>query len=86
MNLAELNSNVRIYTPSNYKFISVKGKDSIDLLDRLTTNDLKSLKSMEHAYSLLVSPKGRMIEILSILNLEDQIILGCSAYSLHKVL
>ncbi len=58
MNLAELNSNVRIYTPSNYKFIVVKGKDSIDLLDRLTTNDLKSLKSMEHAYSLLVSPKG----------------------------
>ena len=47
MNLAELNSNVRIYTPSNYKFIVVKGKDSIDLLDRLTTNDLKSLKSME---------------------------------------
>ena len=56
------------------------------MLDRLTTNDLKSLKSMEHAYSLLVSPKGRMIEILSILNLEDQIILGCSADSLDKVL
>ena len=61
MNLAELNLNVRIYTPSKYKFISVKGKDSIDLLDRLTTNDLKSLKPMEHAYSMLVSPKGRMI-------------------------
>ena len=67
MNLAELNLNVRIYTPSKYKFITVKGKDSIDLLDRLTTNDLKSLKSMEHAYSLLVSPKGRMIEMLSVL-------------------
>jgi len=86
MNLAEFNLNVRIYTPSNYKFITVKGKDSIDLLDRLTTNDLKSLKSMDHAYSLLVSPKGRMIEILSILNLEGQIILGCSADSLNKVL
>ena len=86
MNLAELNLNVRIYTPSKYKFITVKGKDSIDLLDRLTTNDLKSLKSMEHAYSLLVSTKGRMIEILSVLNLEGQIILGCSADSLNKVL
>ena len=86
MILADINANVRIHTPSNYKFIAVKGKDSIDLLDRLTTNDLKSLKSMEHAYSLLVSPKGRMIEILSILNLEDQIILGCSADSLDKVL
>ncbi len=86
MNLAELNLNVRIYTPSKYKFIAVKGKDSIDLLDRLTTNDLKSLKSMEHAYSLLVSPKGRMIEMLSVLNLEGQIILGCSADSLNKVL
>ena len=86
MNLAELNSNVRIYTPSKYKFMTVKGKDSIDLLDRLTTNDLKSLKSMEHAYSLLVSPKGRMIEMLSVLNLEGQIILGCSADSLNKVL
>ena len=86
MNLAELNLNVRIYTPSKYKFIAVKGKDSIDLLDRLTTNDLKSLKSMEHAYSLLVSPKGRMIEMLSVLNLEGQIILGCSANSLNKVL
>tara|TARA_B100000470_G_scaffold193323_1_gene161286 strand:+ start:55 stop:1026 length:972 start_codon:yes stop_codon:yes gene_type:complete len=86
MNLAELNLNVRIYTPSKYKFIAVKGKDSIDLLDRLTTNDLKSLKSMEHAYSLLVSPKGKMIEMLSILNLEGQIILGCSEDSLNKVL
>ena len=86
MNLAELNLNVRIYTPSKYKFITVKGKDNIDLLDRLTTNDLKSLKSMEHAYSLLVSPKGRMIEMLSILNLEGQIILGCSEDSLNKVL
>ena len=86
MNLAELNSNVRIYTPSKYKFMTLKGKDSIDLLDRLTTNDLKSLKSMEHAYSLLVSPKGRMIEMLSVLNLEGQIILGCSADSLNKVL
>lgn len=86
MNLAELNLNVRIYTPSKYKFIAVKGKNSIDLLDRLTTNDLKSLKSMEHAYSLLVSPKGRMIEMLSVLNLEGQIILGCSADSLNKVL
>ena len=44
MNLAELNLNVRIHTPSKYKFIVVKGKDNIDLLDRLTTNDLKSLK------------------------------------------
>tara|TARA_B100000029_G_C17608388_1_gene968269 strand:+ start:3806 stop:4777 length:972 start_codon:yes stop_codon:yes gene_type:complete len=86
MILADINANVRIHNPSNYKFIAVKGKDSIDLLDRLTTNDLKSLKSMEHAYSLLVSPKGRMIEILSILNLEDQIILGCSSDSLDKVL
>ncbi|HIB34883.1 MAG TPA: hypothetical protein EYO26_00325 [Dehalococcoidia bacterium] len=86
MNLAELNLNVRIYTPSKYKFIAVKGKDSIDLLDRLTTNDLKSLKSIEPAYSLLVSPKGRMIEMLSVLNLEGQIILGCSADSLNKVL
>ena len=86
MNLAELNLNVRIYTPSKYKFIAVKGKDNIDLLDRLTTNDLKSLKSMELAYSLLVSPKGRMIEMLSILNLEGQIILGCSEDSLNKVL
>ena len=86
MNLSELNLNVRIYTPSKYKFFAVKGKDSIDLLDRLTTNDLKSLKSMEHAYSLLVSPKGRMIEMLSVLNLEGQIILGCSADSLNKVL
>ena len=86
MNLSELNLNVRIHTPSKYKFIVVKGKDNIDLLDRLTTNDLKSLKSMEHAYSLLVSPKGRMIEMLSILNLEGQIILGCSADSLDKVL
>jgi len=86
MNLAELNLNVRIYTTSKFKFIAVKGKDNIDLLDRLTTNDLKSLKSMEHAYSLLVSPKGRMIEMLSIFNLEGQIILGCSEDSLNKVL
>ena len=86
MNLAELNLNVRIYTPSKYKFIAVKGKDNIDLLDRLTTNDLKSLKPMEHAYSMLVSPKGRMIEMLSVLNLEGQIVLGCSADSLNKVL
>ena len=60
MNLAELNLNVRIYTPSKYKFIAVKGKDNIDLLDRLTTNDLKSLKSMEHLLTVISTAEQKI--------------------------
>ena len=71
---------------NNCSLISIKGNDALDLIDRLTTNDVSSLKPMEHMYTILTSPKGKMIDILSILRLEDNIILGCSKDSLKPIL
>ena len=81
-----LRKKVYLHYINNCSLISIKGNDALDLIDRLTTNDVSSLKPMEHMYTILTSPKGKMIDILSILRLEDNIILGCSKDSLKPIL
>ena len=77
---------VYFYQPCNLSFVAIKGNEALDLLDRLTTNDLSSIKPMEHIYTILTSPKGKMIDMLSVLRLDDYIVLGCSKNALNAVL
>jgi len=83
---SDTSKKVYFHQPSNLSFITIKGAEALDLLDRLTTNDLSSIKPMEHIYTILTSPKGRMIDMLSVLRLDDYIVLGCSKNALNSVL
>jgi len=59
--------------------ILVKGKDSLDLLNRISTNDLQYLSIGTVCDTIFVTPKGRMIDYCRIINIgENQFILICS--------
>ena len=59
--------------------ILVKGKDSLDLLNRISTNDLQYLSIGTACDTIFVTPKGRMVDYCRIINIgEDQFILICS--------
>ena len=83
---SDTSKKVYFHQPCNLSFVKIKGNEALDLLDRLTTNDLSVIKPMEHIYTILTSPKGRMIDMLSVLRLDDYIVLGCSKNSLNAVL
>ena len=42
-----LRKKVYLHYINNCSLISIKGNDALDLIDRLTTNDVSSLKPME---------------------------------------
>jgi folate-binding protein YgfZ len=56
-------------------FLTLKGSESIDLLNRLSTNDLKNLKESLVRPTILTSEKGRMIDLVLALNLGDRVLL-----------
>ncbi len=51
--------------------LQIEGVDALDLLQRLTTNDLSRLKPGEHAKTLLVNEKGRLIDILTVFRQDE---------------
>ncbi|MGA2622641.1 MAG: hypothetical protein ABSF91_02200 [Bacteroidota bacterium] len=55
-----------------------KGSDCLDFLHRLSTNDMNGLNLGEHRTTVLTSEKGRIIDIVTVLKLEDSLILTTS--------
>jgi folate-binding protein YgfZ len=55
--------------------IDASGKDSLDLLNRLSTNELSSLQCGTGTTTVLTSNKGRIIDWLIVENLDNQIII-----------
>jgi aminomethyltransferase len=50
----------------------VRGKDSQNLLDKITTNDVASLKTCQGEYSLICNPEGGIKDDVLIFCLQDQ--------------
>lgn len=53
----------------------MKGKDRIDFLNRMSTNDLTVVEPLHYKKTVLTSDKGRIIDLITILNLDDHSIL-----------
>jgi len=67
--------------------IFIKGKDSLDLLNRISTNDLQYLAIGTVCDTIFVTPKGRLIDYCRIINIgEDQYILICSFIKTNHLL
>ncbi len=49
------------------------GADALDLLDRLSTNDLEGISSGDAVYTVLTSNKGRIIDLLLALKHDDHL-------------
>jgi folate-binding protein YgfZ len=63
---------------SGYPFVRMTGKESLDLLQRISTNDLTPLKSGERAQNLLTNDKGKIVDAVSIfpLGIDDLLLAG----------
>ncbi|MFN8359125.1 MAG: glycine cleavage T C-terminal barrel domain-containing protein [Candidatus Kapaibacterium sp.] len=55
-----------------------RGADRIDLLNRLSTNELKNLQPQQGALTVLTNEKGRIIDVLTVLTDTDKTLLLCS--------
>jgi len=55
--------------------LRLKGKDGLDFLHRISTNDVISLRVGAHAGTILTNEKGRMIDVVSVIRESDDSIL-----------
>ncbi len=64
----------------NFPFDSFRmtGKESVDFLQRITSNDFSSFKKGKIQKTLLISEKGRVIDAVWVLHEEDSMLLLCS--------
>ncbi len=85
--LNAINNTVALLDRSYLGKVLVKGKDSLDLLNRISTNDLQYLSMGTVCDTIFVTPKGRLIDYCRIINIgENQYILICSFIKTNHVL
>ena len=66
--------------------IRITGNDGLDLLNRLSTNKLDDLKPGECAQTILTSNKGRIIDLLLVSQMDDNITIITSPDTATKVI
>lgn len=68
---------VGIRNISHIGVLELKGADSVDYLHRITTNDLKNLVKERITKTIFTTEKGRVIDLVTLVNFEDfQLILS----------
>lgn len=68
-----------------YACVRATGADALDLLHRLSTNDLRRLRSGQVARTILTNEKGRMIDLITVAALEDGLLFLVSRGNEHHV-
>lgn len=62
----------------NVGIISAQGTDTLDLLNRLSTNELLKLQTNQGARTVLTSDKGRIVDVLTVIVNNTGALLLCS--------
>ncbi|MBC8125151.1 MAG: hypothetical protein H7X70_05410 [Candidatus Kapabacteria bacterium] len=71
---------------TGWSWIDVFGTDRVDLLHRLTTNDLTQLKPGQGKQTVLLTDKARIIDVLTVLEDKEQAyILSSPGMSTHTI-
>ena len=65
--------------------LEIAGADGLDLLNRLSTNKLDDLQVGEGAVTALTSNKGRIVDLLHVLRLEDRLLVLAGPENRQKV-
>ncbi|MEO8514124.1 MAG: glycine cleavage T C-terminal barrel domain-containing protein [Ignavibacteria bacterium] len=63
-----------------------EGHERLDLINRLSTNEVKSLEKFHEIKTILTSDKGRFIDLLNLYNLGDLVFASCSTGNAANVL
>jgi folate-binding protein YgfZ len=62
---------------SDRSLLSIEGADGLDLLQRISTNDVSKLKVGEHVQTVLTNEKGRIVDLVTVLRRAGNSILLC---------
>ena len=81
----ELEKKAVAFDLSNFGRLRVTGDDAIDLLDRLSTNDLNLLEVGTGIGTVLTTNKGRIIDLLRILWRDDDLLMITSPGTEQRV-
>jgi folate-binding protein YgfZ len=65
--------------------LRASGKDAVDLLDRLSTNDLSGLALGKGVSTVLTTNKGRVIDLLRVVHLGGHLLVLCSRDAVTRV-
>ena len=80
-----LNSGVGLVDRSDVGRLVVAGEDALDLLDRLSTNQLPAIEVGAGAPTVLTTNKGRIIDLLYVYRDHDHLIVTTSASNQQRV-
>lgn len=67
-------------------YLKFEGNDRLDLLNRLSTNEVRSLAEYSHAKTILTSDKGRFVDLLALYTLGEIVFAACSLNNARNVL
>jgi folate-binding protein YgfZ len=70
---------------SDSEFLILKGKDVIDFINRISTNELKDLHTNGTGTTVLVTDKARIIDVVTLVYHHDQYFLEASTPIIDKV-
>ena len=74
-----------MFDMSHFGRLAVSGSDAVDLLNRLSTNDLEQLSPGHGMSSVLTTNKGRVIDLLHVLHRGDDLLVLTSPGTQEKV-
>ncbi len=80
-----LSTGTAMFDVSNYGRLSVRGDDALDLLNRLSTNDLELMRPGGGMETVLTTNKGRIIDLLRILHMGDHLLMLTSPGTQDRV-
>jgi len=81
-----LTDGVGLLDQSHVGRLSVSGEDALDLLNRLSTNELTTIEVGEMVPTVLTSNKGRILDLLFVLRLEGRLLVLTDPENRQKVI
>ncbi len=81
-----LTDDVALVDRSTVCRLRIEGSDAVDLLDRLSTNDLSSLSPGSGTSTVLTTNKGRVIDLMRIVHAGDHLLAFISQPARHRVM
>ena len=69
-----------------YDYLKFEGNERLDLVNRLSTNEVNSLDRLKGKKTILTTDKGRFVDILSLYNFGEFVFASCSFNNAEKVI
>jgi folate-binding protein YgfZ len=83
---AALNGSCVIIDFSYYGYLKIIGKQALDFLNRMSTNDLKKMDENKCAATVLTNDKGRIIDLISVSRMADGLYMTTSPQCDQKII